>query len=329
MFSRHTSVTCTIGVVCLLLLAACTQSSPAVTSTPAATPVTPATPTVHIPTPTPTKPVPTPVTAAPQHYTTRVVLRGVARPDDLAFDMQGRLLFSDAHNGTVSRLNTNGTITILLQGLAAPEGLVVLSNGTLLIAEQGHNRILALASGATTPTVVRTLPGTPSTAPCKDGVDGIALDATTNTLIIPDSPTGEVYRMSIDGKTLTLLASGIVRPVGAAVDAQGTIYVTDECGGALWIIAHSGKTQRIGGFGMLDDVVLDTHGNVLVTDLAIPIHALIRMNIATGKRETLASQGFIEPQGLVMGTGNTSNTASDTIWISDDYANIIVEYVPA
>jgi sugar lactone lactonase YvrE len=189
----------------------------------------------------------------------------------------------------------------------------------MIIAEQRTNRILSLAPGATTTSVLRNLPGTPSTAQCKDGVDGIALDATNNTLIIPDSPTGEVYRMSLDGKTLTLLASGISRPVGAAVDAQGTIYVADECGGALWKIAPSGKTERIGGFGMLDDVVLDTHGNVLVTDLLPSIHALIRMNLATGKRETLASQGFIEPQGLAI-------DGSDTIFVSDDYANIIVEY---
>ncbi|HCI80606.1 MAG TPA: hypothetical protein DHW02_13050, partial [Ktedonobacter sp.] len=63
----------------------------------------------------------------------------------------------------------------------------------------------------------------------KDGVDGIALDPTNNTLIIPDSPTGNVYRMSLDGQSLTLLASGITRPVGAIVDAQGTVYVADEC----------------------------------------------------------------------------------------------------
>jgi DNA-binding beta-propeller fold protein YncE len=209
-----------------------------------------------------------------------------------------------------------------LSGLAAPEGLVVLKNGTLIIAEQGPNRILALAPRATTPRIVRVLPGTPSTAHCKDGVDGIALDPTNNTLIIPDSPTGVVYRMSLDGQTLTPLASGITRPVGTAVDAQGTVYVADECGGALWTIAPNGKTTRIGGFGMLDDVALDTHDNVLVTDLAPSIHALIRLNLATGRRETLASHGYIEPQGLVLGP-------RDSIYLSDDFADVIVEYVPA
>jgi sugar lactone lactonase YvrE len=169
------------------------------------------------------------------------------------------------------------------------------------------------------PSVLRALPGIPSTAQCKDGVDGIALDSTNNTLIVPDSPTGNVYRMSLDGRKLTLLTSGITRPVGAAVDAHGTVYITDECGGALWRVTQSGKAERIGNFGMLDDVVVDTHGNAFVTDLKINIHALIKINLVTGKRQILAQRGFIEPQGLAIdGQGN--------LYLSDDYANVIVKY---
>ena len=318
MLKHRASVICTIASFCMLLLSSCTQSS----SPPVAAPT--ATASVS-PTSTSTvdrTPVATATTAAPQHYTAHVILSGGARPDDLVFDQQGRLLFSDFYNGTVSRVNSDGSVTRILSGLAGPEGLVVLADGTLIIAEQHPNRILSLAPGAHLPVVLRNLPGTPSTAQCKDGVDGIAFDATTQTLIVPDSPVGKVYRMSLDGKTLTLLASGIVRPVGAAVDAQGTIYVADECGAAIWSITPAGKTTRSGGFGMPDDVAFDQHGNILVIDLQPSIHALVRMNLATGRREILASRGFIEPQGLVIDT-------HDDIFVSDDYADIIVEYKPA
>jgi sugar lactone lactonase YvrE len=316
MFASRASVIYTTVLCALLLLAACASPPSGRTITPKAT----SPPSTVVPVPATPTAIPT-LSPAPQHYTAHIVLRGVGRPDDLTLDQQGRLLFSDAHNGTVSRINTDGTVTTLLHGLFAPEGLVVLPDGTLLIAEQGYNRILSLAPGATAPTVLRTLPGVTSSAPCKDGVDGIALDPTSSTLIIPDSPTGDVYRMSLDGKSFTLLASGIARPVGATVDAQGTVYVADECGGALWRIAPNGKKTRYGGFGMLDDVVLDQHGDALVIDLQPAIHALIRMNLATGQREVLASQGFIEPQGLVI-------DAHDNIWVSDDYANIIMEFKP-
>lgn len=318
-----------IATCCIVLLSACTGKafSPVsgttdTTNTPTtkhtATPISVKSPTPH--SSATVSPSPTTDTA-PTRYNAYTILRGVGRPDDLVFDQQGHLLFSDYYNGTVSRVNANGTVTVLLHGLAGPEGLVVLPDGTLVIAEQRTNRILALPLGAFSPNLLRTLPGMPSTAPCKDGVDGIAFDPTSNTLIIPDSPTGNVYRMSLDGQSLTLLASGITRPVGAAVDAQGTIYVADECGGALWRITSAGKTTHIGGFGKLDDVVLDTHGDALVTDLAPSIHALIRINLSTGTRTTLASHGFIEPQGLAIDTHGD-------IYVSDDYANMIMEYTP-
>jgi streptogramin lyase len=313
--SQYRTKVIVLILVCLLGTACSSTPQPAPGPTPRA----------HSPTainkPTPTA-APTKTAIAPQHYTARVLLQGIGRPDDLVFDQQDSLLFSDPHNGTVSRLNANGTVTVLLHGLSGPEGMVELQDGTLIIAAQQTQRILALKPGTTSLTVLRTLPGLPSSAQCKDGVDGIGFDQATNTLIIPDSPTGEVYRMSTDGKTLTLLAKGILRPVGATSDAQGNIYIADECGGAVWRITPKGGTQRIGGFGMPDDVALDPYGNLLIIDLAPSIHALIRMNLATGQRKTLASNGYIEPQGLAI-------DAHGDIFVSDDYADILTEYTPA
>jgi sugar lactone lactonase YvrE len=311
----------------LLALASCAQSPAPVTNAPTGTAVPAptralASPPITVPSkPSPT-PSPTSTKTAPARYTAHLLLRGVGRPDDLAFDPQGRLLFSDELDGTISRLNAGGSVTLLLRDPAGPEGMVVRPDGTIIYAEQETNRIMSLAPGASTPSVLRALPGVPSSASCKQGVDGIAFDPTTNTIIVPDSPTGAVYRMSLDGKTFTLLATGIVRPVGAGVDSQGTIYIADECGGAVWRITPGGKTTRIGGFGMPDDVVPDGFGNLLVIDLQPSIHALIRLNPTTGARETLASQGYIEPQGLVI-------DAQGNIYVSDDYANMIVKYSPS
>ena len=310
----------TMLLFCLILLAACDGSTGVTppsgsTKTVTATRQAPATVTTA-PTATPTSSV------APEHFSTRVIVQGQARPDDLVFNQsESALLFSDFYNGTISSVNLNGAVTVLLSGLGGPEGMIVLTGGRLIFAEQNTNRVLALAPGARTPTVLRTIPGIPGQAECKHGIDGIAWDASTNSIIVPDSPTGDVYSLSLDGKNLKLLASGITRPVGAAVDSQGNIYVADECGGALWRIAPDGTKTRIGGFGMPDDVVIDPHGNLLIVDLQPSIHALIRMNVTTGKREVLASKGFIEPQGLLV-------DSHDNIFVSDDYANIIMEFQP-
>ena len=259
---------------------------------------------------------------APAHYDAHVLLQGVGRPDDLVLDAQNRLLFSDEINGTLNRINADGSVTTILHDPAGPEGPVALPDGTIIFSEQDTNRILSLAPGSTSPTLLRTLPGIPSKASCKEGVDSITLDPTTNTIIVPDSPTGTVYRMSLDGKIFTPIAHGMVRPTGAGIDDKGTIYIPDECGHAIWQISTTGTTTRIGGFGMPDDVVPDGFGNLLVIDLAPAIHALIRFNLQTSHRETLASKGLIEPQGLFI-------DQQQNIFVADDYANIIMKYTPA
>lgn len=298
------------------LLTACVP-----TAQPASVPTrTPSSTIAHQASPTAT-PVPTSTAGTLAHYTSRVLLSGTYRPDDLAFDLTGHLVFSDVFHGTVDRLNANGSVTVLLRGLDEPEGLVFLANGTLIVAEQRTNRILALSPTSPTLMVLRVLPGVPSGAACKEGVDGIALDPTTQTLIVPDSPTGNVYRMSLDGKTLTLLATHIARPVGAVVDPAGNIYVADECGGALWKIPPTGSLTRLSGFGAPDDIAFDLQGNLLVTDLKLSIHSLIRVDLATGQHDLLARNGFIEPQGLAV-------DAAGNIYLSDDSANKIVEYSP-
>lgn len=323
----------TIVLLCAFFTVACAKSPASATrltpghsqtqkgtGTPGFTPTANPSGTARV-TPSSTAGVHTAPDSTPIHYKMRLLLAGKYRPDDLAFDPQGRLVFSDVFRGVVARLNADGSVTTLIGGLAEPEGLVYLRDGTLIIAEQQTNRILAFNAATSSLTVLRVLPGRPLNTPCKNGIDGIALDPTTGTLIIPDSPAGNVYRMSLDGKRLTLLATRIPRPVGAVVDPQGNIYIADECGGALWQITPTDKITRIGGFGMPDDVACDHHGNLLVTDLKPTIHALVRVRHLTGKREILASRGFIEPQGLLVDN-------RDNIYLSDDYANKIVEYTP-
>ena len=315
---RH-SVICTILLV--LVCAAC-SSSPNTSQKPASTLPATANPV----TATSTK-VATPVaTATPAsivtRYTSRVRLSGNYSPDDMAFDKQGNILFSDVKHGTINRLNSNNTVTQLVSGLAEPEGIIPLGDGSMIVSEQGTNRILSFSPGGHTPAVLRVLPGTNSTANCKAGIDSIALDPTTQTIIVPDSPTGNVYRLSLDGHKMTLLTSGLVRPVGAAVDAKGNVYLADECGGAVYKITPSGQKTRLGGFGMPDDVAFDLQGNLLVVDLLGSAHDLIRVNQATGKHDILASKGLIEPQGLLV-------DKNGHIFVSDDSANLIMEYIPA
>jgi sugar lactone lactonase YvrE len=293
MLKHRTSVICT-SLLLLLLLTSCGTSSSS--------------------TPTPN--------VAPAHYTSHVYYQGTSNPDDLVFDLQGHILFSDGYHGTVGRINADGTVTLLVTGLKRPEGLVMLPNGTLIIAEQQTNRILSLTPGAHSVTILRQLPGSVGAGSCKNGTNGITYNAVNQTILVPDSPTGNLYSLSTDGKTLILLASGMATPDSAVVDSRGDIYIDVECGGSIWRLDIGGTITKYGGFGMLDDIVFDPHGNLLLTDVSSSIHALIRFNLATGQRVTLASQGYEKPEGLLV-------DAKDNIYLADDDIGKVVEYIPA
>lgn len=250
-----------------------------------------------------------------------MVHRGSDHPDDLVLDASGALLYSDYTNGTISRLRADGTGAVIHRGLDGPEGLVLLADGSLVVAEENTNRVLAYAPGAAAPHVLTTLPGQPVKATCHGGVDGIAWDATTHTLVVPDPVTGTIYRMSPDGSNRTALSSGFVHPVGAAVGPDGAVYVADECGGDVWRLGAGGSHTRVARASMPDDLALDGHGNLLVTDVRHTNHDVRRWPLAGGSSTVLARAGLVEPQGLLV-------DAAGRIYVSDDQTDVILLLTP-
>ena len=219
----------------------------------------------------------------------QVLIQNQPAPDDLAFDNDGRLLFSDITAGTVSALRPDGSIERIAGGLSAPEGIVVAADGRLLVAEQGRNRIVAIdpQSHALTPWRAFTNRTT------NEGIDGIGPQLSNGDIIVPDSPNGVVWRVSADGKTATMIGSGMVRPVGAAVDRNGRIFVADE-GGALWVLDPA--RHRFASLATPDDVLVGRGGVVFVNTLGDnAIHELD----GKGHQVTVLS-GIQQPQGIAL-----------------------------
>lgn len=243
----------------------------------------------------------------------QVLLSGQPSPDDLAFDNEGRLLFSDANRGTVSLLEENGSIQRLAGGLSEPEGIVVQGDGRVLVAEQGKNRIVAVDPQSLKVTTWRDFVNRTSNA----GIDGIgpilpSKDANGQALpnggdvLVPDSPNGVLWAVGPDGKTATRLASGMNRPVGAAIDAAGHILVTDE-GGALWIL-DPGR-RRLATLATPDDVVVTSDGHIFVSTLGDNrLHELDSQG-----RQLSVISGIPQPQGLALDAAdNLYYTAANT-----------------
>lgn len=259
--------------------------------------------------------------STPASYRITVVHRGADHPDDLVLDPSGALLYSDYTNGTISRLQPDGSATVLHRGLPGPEGMVFLSDGTLVVAEEDANRLVRFRPGHSTPEVLATLPGTSVKATCHQGVDGIAWDPTTKSLVVPDPVTGTIYRISPDGTSRSVLAGGFVHPVGAAVGPDGKVYVADECGGGVWRLGAGGSRVRVADAVMPDDVAFDAAGNLLVTDVRHTRHDVRRWPRGGGPSTVLASAGLIEPQGLLV-------TPSGTVYVADDQARVILRLTP-
>jgi sugar lactone lactonase YvrE len=229
-----------------------------------------------------------------------VLLQKQPAPDDLAFDNDGRLLFSDINTGAVSALNADGSVERIAGGMSAPEGIVVQADGHILVAEQGRNRVVAIDPQTHAVTQWHAFPNRTG----RDGIDGIgpvlpSLDSQGNLLptaanvIVPDSPNGVVWRVTADGKTTTQIASGMVRPVGAAVDSSGRIFVADE-GGALWALTPA--KVRFATLSTPDDVLVGRAGHIFVNTLGDnAIHELDSQGHQVG-----VITGIQQPQGIAL-----------------------------
>ena len=224
----------------------------------------------------------------------QALLSNLPAPDDLAFDNDGRLLFGDIKAGTVSALGIDGSVQRIADGLRVPEGIVVLANGEILVAEQARNRIVAIDPASRAVRQWRALANRTG----QEGIDGIgpellSIAAAPGGVIIPDSPNGVVWRVSIDGKTATQIGSGMTRPVGSAVDQNGRIFVADE-GGSVWTLDPA--RRRFATLPTPDDVVVGRAGDIFVNTLG---DNAIHEFDAQGHQVSMMS-GINQPQGIAL-----------------------------
>lgn len=231
--------------------------------------------------------------ATPAAYGTLTVLHRGGSPDDLWADSDGGTWVSDTTAGTVYHVTGAGGVDQRFAGFASPEGVVLLPDGSLLVAEQGHNRVVIVYPDGSR-TVFATLPPPPAGA---EGVDGIGWDSAGGQVLIPDSPHGTMLVAAASGAA-TQVASGLGRPVGAAIGPDGMLLVAAEnpAPRGLLRVGAGGVVSTVGSLRQLDDVVV-RHGLAYVTDLAAgSVHAV---DPSTGADRTIVT-GMGQPQGLTM-----------------------------
>lgn len=237
--------------------------------------------------------VPTPTKSATTPGQIEVVASGFGSPDDLVVAPSGDIIFGDFGNNAVNIISGGaGSPRPLATGLNEPEGLVVTEDGAIIVAEQGTNRILEINYQTGHVKLLRQLANNTS----QDGVDGLGIDPVTNDILVADSPNGRLLRMSRDGTSLTTVATGFVRPTGAAVEPDGSIVVVDEFGNAVYRLRSDGSRAKLAAIYQPDDVIVGPDGTIYVNSLGGDI---VSIDPASNRTRVLTS-GLKLPHGLGM-----------------------------
>lgn len=223
-------------------------------------------------------------------FSTLPVVTRVSGADDLAAAPDGTIWISDARS-VVEHHTPSGTLIQRVADPRAPEGMVVLGDGSLLLTEQGPDRVVQLQPATLSIRTVLQL--TPRSGAL--GIDGVAYDPASGTVLVPDSPNGALLAVPLAGGTPVRLAGGLGRPVGVAALSDGSFAVAAENASGLYRVpAGGGAATPFGGVVQGDDVVAS---GPLVYVTSLSTHQLIAVNTGTGQSRVLVDADP-QPQGL-------------------------------
>jgi DNA-binding beta-propeller fold protein YncE len=200
---------------------------------------------------------------------TKVVAENLNAPSAIALTPSGALVVADTGSHTIKRIEPQqGSVVTIAgaenragfadgSGTAAlfngPVGVAVSLDGTIFVADTYNDRIRAIDTEGR----VRTLAGgdEPGYADAPSGLDarfdtpcGIAVD-TNGTLVVADTGNHRLRRVTLDGAVTTIDGTSALNnheatpeaaffnePIGVAIDADSTIYVTDAAGSEVRVL---------------------------------------------------------------------------------------------
>ncbi len=226
------------------------------------------------------------------------------QPIGLALDSAGNLYIADSGNRRVRRVDSGGIITTFAGNGGSPENgngdggpavdasfvfvndIAIDATGNMYIADAGfYNGIIRRVSPDGTITTLTAALFSPVVA-------AVAVDASGSVYasVLYSRPTGatggEVFRISADGATLSLVSRSLGTPGKMAFDPQGNMYVpgfVPEGGSQVFLVTPGGAQTAVAGTeqaGFAGDegpatqaqlsypagVALDSAGNLYIAD---------------------------------------------------------------
>lgn len=198
--------------------------------------------------------------------------------------------------------------------LQYPLGAVRAEDGSTLIVDRKLPGVVKLADGKLTVYFQgeKTF-RTPLNAPrC------IALDR-DGKVLVGDSATREVYRISEPGKATPLTGGGIGIPMSIAVDAQGDLFVADlELHQIFKVPASGGKPEKFAAIAAPRGLTFDADGNLLV--LSTTEDQVFRVTPDGRSTVVVAGRPFRFPH-------NIAATKDGAFFVTDGYGKCVWKIV--
>ena len=206
---------------------------------------------------------------ADRHTTMHSFLEGPS------FDRHGNLWCVDLAHGRLLRISPGGEFEVALQYDGEPNGLKIHRDGRVFVADHRHGIMVHVpGSGHIEPVLVHVH---------REGLKGVndLLFASNGDLFFTDqgesaleNPTGRVFRLRADGRTVDLLMSGLAGPNGLVLDeARRILYVAVTRENAIFSLPiepeyrgmkKAGRFIQLSGATGPDGLALDEAGNLVV-----------------------------------------------------------------
>ena len=166
-----------------------------------------------------------------------------------------------------------GQTVLPFTGLNGPAGVAVDTAGSVYLADKLNSRVLKLAAGATTATVLPFPMGRvdPKTGVPITGTDGlliqpaaVAVDKVGN-LYVSDCNTSRVWKLAAGSNTPIVLLTGLMDVFGLAVDSAGNLYGT-----AANVLRDGHYLRTVGHYGLVWKLAAPTTPNATWTEVPFP-----------------------------------------------------------
>ena len=189
-----------------------------------------------------------------------------AIPSGIAVDAGANVFATEAQNGFVIKITSQGVPSIVASGLSTPEGVAVDGSGNIYICEAGANRLLKESSSGSgyVQSIVASAGLLSPTAIAVDAVGNVYIADTNNNRVLKETVSGGGYTETV------IPTSSLSLPSAIAVDLNGSLYIADTMNNRVLLeslTTGSFIESTIGNnLSGPAGVAIDANGNVYVAD---------------------------------------------------------------